>query len=85
MPDRTENGAPGGSRTPDQLLRRQLLYPLSYEGAGACTSLTGYREQATFVYAPVRVHYSDSHGAPPYRALSSDFVHHVRASPAMPG
>jgi hypothetical protein len=23
-------GTPGGIRTPDQLLRRQLLYPLSY-------------------------------------------------------
>lgn len=26
-------GALGGTRTHDQLLRRQLLYPLSYEGA----------------------------------------------------
>ena len=34
-------GAPGGSRTPDQLLRRQLLYPLSYEGVGAHYSLQG--------------------------------------------
>ena len=27
-----KNGAPGGDRTPDPLLRRQLLYPLSYQG-----------------------------------------------------
>ncbi len=26
------NGTPGGNRTHDQLLRRQLLYPLSYRG-----------------------------------------------------
>ena len=26
------NGTPGATRTPDQLLRRQLLYPLSYGG-----------------------------------------------------
>ncbi len=26
------NGAPGGDRTHDPLLRRQLLYPLSYQG-----------------------------------------------------
>ena len=25
-----KNGSPGGNRTHDQLLRRQLLYPLSY-------------------------------------------------------
>ncbi len=25
-----KNGAPGGNRTPDPLLRRQTLYPLSY-------------------------------------------------------
>ena len=28
-----KNGAPGGDRTPDPLLRRQLLYPLSYQGS----------------------------------------------------
>ena len=28
-------GAPGRSRTCDPLLRRQLLYPLSYRGTGA--------------------------------------------------
>ncbi len=27
-----KNGAPGGDRTHDPLLRRQLLYPLSYQG-----------------------------------------------------
>jgi hypothetical protein len=27
-----EHGALGGTRTPNRLLRRQMLYPLSYEG-----------------------------------------------------
>ena len=27
-----KHGAPGGNRTHDPLLRRQLLYPLSYQG-----------------------------------------------------
>ena len=27
-----KDGAPGGDRTHDPLLRRQLLYPLSYQG-----------------------------------------------------
>ncbi len=27
-----KDGAPGGNRTHDPLLRRQLLYPLSYQG-----------------------------------------------------
>ena len=31
------NGAPGGDRTHDPLLRRQLLYPLSYQGFSAKT------------------------------------------------
>jgi hypothetical protein len=30
-----EDGAPGGTRTHDLLLRRQTLYPLSYGRAGA--------------------------------------------------
>ena len=30
---RKKNGAPGGIRTHDPLLRRQPLYPLSYRGA----------------------------------------------------
>ena len=30
---RQKNGAPGRNRTCDPLLRRQLLYPLSYQGA----------------------------------------------------
>ena len=32
IPLHSENGAPGGIRTHDPLLRRQLLYPLSYQG-----------------------------------------------------
>ncbi|TSC64816.1 MAG: hypothetical protein CEO22_699, partial [Candidatus Berkelbacteria bacterium Gr01-1014_85] len=34
LPESVEffNGALGGNRTPNQLLRRELLYPLSYEG-----------------------------------------------------
>ena len=32
-----KNGAPGGDRTHDPLLRRQLLYPLSYQGFSAKT------------------------------------------------
>ena len=31
--EEAKNGAPGGDRTHDPLLRRQLLYPLSYQGA----------------------------------------------------
>ena len=34
---RAKNGAPGGNRTHDPLLRRQLLYPLSYQGTHAKT------------------------------------------------
>ena len=33
-----KNGAPGGDRTHDPLLRRQLLYPLSYQGTHTKTS-----------------------------------------------
>ena len=31
-----KNGSPGGDRTHDQLLRRQLLYPLSYRAIFFC-------------------------------------------------
>ena len=30
------SSAPGANRTRDPLLRRQVLYPLSYEGKGEC-------------------------------------------------
>ena len=32
----SKHGALGGIRTPDLLLRRELLYPLSYEGIPCC-------------------------------------------------
>ena len=38
-----KNGAPGGDRTHDPLLRRQLLYPLSYQGNVLC-NLTRFRK-----------------------------------------
>ena len=31
-----KNGAPGGSRTPDPLLRRQMLYPAELQAQRAC-------------------------------------------------
>ena len=32
----TKSGSPGGNRTHDPLLRRQLLYPLSYRTLVVC-------------------------------------------------
>ena len=43
------HGAPGRIRTRDRLLRRQLLYPLSYWGALADFHINGYRPSLTTV------------------------------------
>ena len=49
---RERGGTPGATRTPDQLLRRQLLYPLSY---GGTISLTYYPRMGYFA---IRFHLS---------------------------
>jgi hypothetical protein len=46
--DPEKYGAPGGNRTPDPLLRRQTLYPLSYG------RILGYSFHSTKVATPIR-------------------------------
>ncbi len=70
MPERaTDLGAPEGIRTPNLLIRSQMLYPLSYGRLVELVELFSYAAEARGFEPPVRFKADNSLAVSPIRPL----------------